>query len=115
MNDRQRQKCSPCREPSFWQYKVYAVAVAIETAGAWNHLAIELVQEICRRIAAVTEEPRECIFLFQRLSVAFQRGDVVAFRERSTPSRRSHYLLNIFEPAASCYNGPKITTIITPG
>jgi len=33
--------------------------VAIETAGAWNHLAIELVQEIGRRITAVTEEPRE--------------------------------------------------------
>ena len=52
--------------------------VAIETAGAWNHLAIELVQEIGRRTTAVTEEPRES--LFQRLSIALQRGNAVAFR-----------------------------------
>ena len=54
--------------------------VAIETAGAWNHLAIELVQEIGRRITAVTEEPRESMSLFQRLSIALQRGNAVAFR-----------------------------------
>jgi len=54
--------------------------VAIETAGAWNHLAIELVQEIGRRTTAVTEEPRESTFLFQRLSIALQRGNAVAFR-----------------------------------
>ena len=46
--------------------------VAIETAGAWNHLAIELVQEIGRRI--------ESMFLFKRLSIALQRGNAVAFR-----------------------------------
>jgi len=54
--------------------------VAIETAGAWNHLANELVQEIGRRITAVTEEPRESMFLFQRLSIALQRRNAVAFR-----------------------------------
>jgi len=33
-------------------------SVAIETASAWNHMAIELVQEISQRITAVTEQPR---------------------------------------------------------
>jgi len=30
------------------------VPVAIQTAGTWNHLAVELTQELGRRITAVT-------------------------------------------------------------
>jgi len=48
------------------------VPVAIETAGTWNHLAVELTQQLGRRITAVTDDPRETGFLFQRLSVALQ-------------------------------------------
>jgi len=48
--------------------------VAIEPAGSWGHQAIELVQEIGRRIADITVDSRETTFLFQRLSVALQRG-----------------------------------------
>ena len=54
--------------------------VAIETAGTWHHLAIELVQEIGRRITVITEDTRETVFLFQRLSIALQMGNAVAFR-----------------------------------
>jgi len=53
--------------------------VAVETAGTWNQSAIELIQEIGRRIIAVTEDTRETVFLFQRLSIALQRGNAVAF------------------------------------
>ena len=53
--------------------------VAVETAGAWNQFAIELIQEIGRRITAVTEDSRETVSLFQRLSVALQRGNAVDF------------------------------------
>jgi len=35
-----------------------------------NHLAVELTQELGRRITAVTDDPRETGFLFQRLSVS---------------------------------------------
>jgi len=52
---------------------------AVETAGTWHHMAIELTQEIDRRITAITEDTRETTFLFQRLSVAFQRGNAVSF------------------------------------
>jgi len=48
--------------------------VAVETAGSWNGLAIELVQEIGRRITTITEDARETVFLFQRLSMALQQG-----------------------------------------
>jgi len=53
---------------------------AVETAGVWHEMAIELTQEIDRRITTVTEDPRETTFWFQRISVALQRGNVVAFR-----------------------------------
>ena len=53
--------------------------VAVETAGTWNQSAIELIQEIGRRTTAVTEDTRETVFLFQRLSIALQRGNAVAF------------------------------------
>jgi len=42
---------------------------AIETAGTWHEMAIELTQEIGRRITTITEDIPETTFLFQRLSV----------------------------------------------
>jgi len=53
--------------------------VAIEMAGTWNQMAVELVQEIGKRITMITEDTRETAFLFQRLSIALQRGNVVSF------------------------------------
>jgi len=45
------------------------VPVAVETAGTWNHLAVELIHDLGRRISAVTQDTRETGFLLQRLSV----------------------------------------------
>ena len=53
--------------------------IAIETAGAWDDMAIELVQEIGRRTTVITQDTRETVFLFQRLSIALQRGKAVSF------------------------------------
>ena len=50
---------------------------AIETAETWNKQAIELVQGILRHTSVITEDSRETTFLFQRLSVALQRGKCV--------------------------------------
>ena len=58
---------------------IFLPSVSVETASAWNQSAIELIQEIDRRITAVTEDTRETVFLFPRLSVALQRGNAVAF------------------------------------
>jgi len=46
------------------------VPVAIESAETWNHQAVELVQELGRRMTAITEDTREATYLFQRMSVA---------------------------------------------
>ena len=56
---------------------------AIETAGTWDVMAIELTQ-IGRRITSVTEETRETTFLCQRLSMALQRGNAVSFQHTLT-------------------------------
>jgi len=53
---------------------------AVETAGTWHEMAIELTQEIGRRIATITEETRETTFLCRHLSMALQRGNAVSFR-----------------------------------
>ena len=45
-----------------------------------TEVAIEVTQEIGRRITTVTEDTRETTFLFQRLSMALQRENAVAFR-----------------------------------
>jgi hypothetical protein len=51
------------------------VPFAIETSGVWGEQALSLVNEVGRRIAAVTHEPRSTMFLRQRISVAVQRGN----------------------------------------
>jgi len=52
---------------------------AIETAGTWHEMAIELTQEIGRHITTITEDTQETTFLFQHLSMALQRGNAVSF------------------------------------
>ena len=71
--------------------------VAIETAGTWNQMAVELVQEIGRRITLVTEDSRETVFLFQRLSIAIQRGNVVSFLSTFTATDLLQRPLSAFQ------------------
>jgi len=42
-------------------------------------MAIELTQEIGRRITTITEDTRETTFLFRRLSMALQTENAVSF------------------------------------
>jgi len=55
------------------------IIIIIETAGTWHEMAIELTQEIGRRITTIKEDTRETTFLFQRLSMALRRGNAVSF------------------------------------
>jgi DNA-binding transcriptional LysR family regulator len=47
--------------------------IALETLGAFNSSAAEILGELGNRIRLVTGEPRETRFLFQRLSIVLQR------------------------------------------
>jgi len=53
-------------------------SVAIETVDSWGLQAIDLMQ-IGRHIFVITEHSRETTFLFQRLFMALQKGNVVSF------------------------------------
>jgi len=65
----------------------YLRVIVIETAGTWNQWAVELVHDIGRRITEVTEDTTETVFLFQRLSIALQRGNAVSFQSTFTATK----------------------------
>ena len=53
--------------------------IAKETTGSMKHQARELITEVGRRITEITGEVKESIYLFQQVSVAIQRGDMLCF------------------------------------
>ena len=55
------------------------VPIAVETSGAWCNQSAQFIEDLGRRINAITNDPLETTYLFQRLSVALQRGNAVAF------------------------------------
>ena len=76
-------------------------------------LAMEFINdELGKRITAVTQEPREKQYPFQRMSAALQRGNAVAFQNnflaeqlflpRAGYSVNTTFNLTIFPPLAMC-------------
>ena len=55
------------------------VPIAVETSEAWCNQSALFIEDLGRRINAITNDPLEITYLFQRLSVALQRGNAVAF------------------------------------
>ena len=55
------------------------VPVSVETMGSWNCESLNFVNYIGRKLTAVTDDPFETSYLFQRLSVAIERGNEVSF------------------------------------
>ena len=51
------------------------VPIGIETFGSRGQEGHKLVKAICKKIMEVTGEKRSTSFLFQRLSIAIQRGN----------------------------------------
>ena len=56
------------------------IPVAIETGGAWNSEATELIQDIGKSIRIINGESRETAYLFQRISIAIQKGNALAYQ-----------------------------------
>ena len=54
------------------------VPIVVETSGAWCSQSAQFIEDLGRRIIAVTSEPLETTYLYQRLSVSLQRGNAVA-------------------------------------
>jgi hypothetical protein len=53
--------------------------VAVETLGPFNREGALLISNLGRKLSISSGDPRETSFLFQRLSVAVQRGNAVSF------------------------------------
>ena len=51
--------------------------MAIEIAGSLDVQALEVIEEIGRRVSKATEDPKETMYLFQRLSMAIQRSNAL--------------------------------------
>ena len=81
--------------------------IAIETAGTWDDMPIELVQEIGRRTTVIAQDTRETVFLFERMSIALQRGNAVFFLNTMKPNEKPlQPLFNTvlsFTPATLCW------------
>ena len=52
--------------------------VAIETLGTWGERGLAFINELGKRIAAVSGDNRSTAFLKQRMSLAVQRGNAAA-------------------------------------
>jgi len=55
--------------------------IAFENLGAINESAISLISDLGRKISAKSNDPRESVFLFQRLSITLQRFNSILLRE----------------------------------
>ena len=55
--------------------------IAFETLGPMNLLALNLLNDLDRKISSVSGDDREGHFLFQRLSVILQRYNAVLLHE----------------------------------
>ena len=55
--------------------------IALENLGAINESATSLISELGRKISVKSNDSRESIFLFQRLSVTLQRFNSILLRE----------------------------------
>ena len=53
------------------------VPIAMESLGSIGTKALTFLRELGRRLTRATDDPRETMFLFQRLSVAIQRFNAV--------------------------------------
>jgi hypothetical protein len=62
------------------------VPIAIETLGTWGSAGLAFVNEVGKRIAAVSGDQRATAFLKQRLALAVQRGNAAAVLGTFAPS-----------------------------
>ena len=76
------------------------VPIAVETLGPINRDGREFLLELGRRGAGVTGDPRETVFLFQRLSVCIQRFNAVAYRGTFSPHSPDEEVLTWLQ---NCY------------
>jgi len=61
------------------------VPIAIEISGCFNKTGLEFITELRNRLKFVTGDKLELKYLFQRLSIAIQRGKKLCFNGTFVP------------------------------
>ena len=56
----------------------YVVPIAVETFGSWGPEGAQLIKSTGKKIQNLTREKRSTFFLFQRISIAVQRGNAAS-------------------------------------
>ena len=63
------------------------VPVCVEAMGPWGFHGLKFIQEVRKRIAAESGEPRSTTFLMQSIGIAIQRGNA-AFVAGTVPKSK---------------------------
>jgi len=61
------------------------VPIAINTSGCFNQTGLEFITDLGNRVKHVTGDKLELTYLFQRLSIAIQRGNELCFNGTFVP------------------------------
>ena len=69
--------------------------VAVETLGSWGQLSLKFLEDLGSKIAANTGDKRSRSFLFQRLGIAIQRGNVISISATLPNSRKLYELFEL--------------------
>ena len=67
------------------------VPLAIETLDPINFKGLKFLSELGDRLTAVTDDPREALFLFQRISILIQRFNAVCFQGTFTQPEKVEF------------------------
>lgn len=63
------------------------IPIAVETSGVFGKLGLKLLKEIGSKITEITKEKRATSYLFQRMGIAIQRGNVASILGTIPPSK----------------------------
>ena len=76
--------------------RVYdVIPVAMETMGSWGPTGLKFIEAIGDRIAESTGEKRSKYFLFQVISLAVQRGNVISVLGTSPDTKKLDEIFNM--------------------
>ena len=69
--------------------------ISVETLGPWGEQSMELLRDIGSRIAERTGDKRQTSYLFQRLSIAVQRGNAMSISSTLPNSKKLDTLFDL--------------------
>ena len=69
--------------------------ISVETLGPWGEQSLDLLKDIGSRFAERTGDKRQTSYLFQRLSIAVQRGNAMSISSTLPNSKKLDTLFDL--------------------